>query len=177
MLRYLLLITTALPVNPPNLHYPRLSNLPVIKENVRASRNALDLIKKYESCRLEAYEDVGGKYTIGWGSTGPGIGPHTIISQGVADGMLISDVSEISVQVSNLVNYYVNQNEYDALISLAYNIGVEAFKESTLLKKIKAHDKEGAAAEFLKWDHVDGKVVAGLTSRRLAEHKLFLTSI
>ena len=148
-----------------------------MKENVRASNNALSLIKKYESCRLEAYEDAGGKYTIGWGSTGPGIGPHTVISQGVADGMLKSDVSEISLEVSNLVNYSVNQNEYDALVSLAYNIGITAFKQSTLLKKVLAHDKQGAADEFLKWNHVNGKVLAGLTARRGSERALFLSMI
>lgn len=140
---------------------------------MRASRNALDLIKKFESCRLQAYEDTNG-WAVGYGSTGPGITERTVISQGVAEALLKSDVGVIEQHLSPLVNLHVNQDEYDALTSLAYNVGITAIAKSTLIKKIKAGDKQGAAEEFLKWDHSNGKVLEGLSKRREAEMNLFL---
>lgn len=144
------------------------------KPDMRASKNAIDLIKQFEGCRLEAYQDSGGVWTVGWGSTGPGITERTVISQGVADGMLKSDVAVVSEAVGRLVGISCNQNMFDSLVSFAYNVGVNALKGSTLLKLLLAGHKEKAADEFLKWNHVNGQVVAGLTSRREAERKLFL---
>src|SRR5271166_24170 len=142
---------------------------------MRASQNALDLIKTYEGCKLQAYEDQRGVWTVGWGTTGPGINERTVVSQGVANGMLLGDVSRVSQDVSALVGINLNQNQFDAVVSLVYNIGLGAFKSSTMLKLILAHKLPEAADEFPKWDHVNGVVNPGLLGRRLAEQKLFQT--
>ena len=144
---------------------------------MRASTNALDLIKKFEKCCLEAYEDQGGVWTVGWGTTGPGIREHLFITQKTADAMLIGDVSRLGIDITPLVGINVNQNQFDALVSLTYNIGLQAFKDSTLLKLIQSHKLEAASEEFDKWIHVHGTVSDGLKARREAEKKLFLTQI
>lgn len=139
------------------------------------SKNAIDLIKKFEGCKLEAYEDLGGVWTIGWGTTGPGIVEGLKISQNTADAMLVGHVREIGLSLTDLVGRDLNQNHFDSLTCFAYNLGMPALRKSTLLKKVKAKDLKGAAEEFLKWDHVGGRQVAGLTRRREAEQKLFLS--
>lgn len=144
---------------------------------VRASTIAVKLIKDFESCKLEAYPDAKGKYAIGWGTVGPGIREGLTISQSLADGMLVSDLSQLGQDITQLVGIRVNQFQFDALVSLTYNIGLSALKNSTLLKYVLAHKTEAAADEFLKWDHSEGKVIPGLTRRREAERKLFLTNI
>lgn len=142
---------------------------------MRASGNAITLIKQFEGCKLEAYQDQAGVWTIGYGSTGPGIREGLTISQKVADGMLLGDVSWLSQDLSKLVGINVNQNGFDALVSFVYNIGLGAFKNSTMLKLILQHKIQEAALEFSKWDHVNGVVNEGLLTRRLAEQKLFLS--
>lgn len=141
------------------------------------SRNALDLIKKFEGCRLEAYQDIGGVWTVGWGTTGPGITEGLRVSQGVADAMLLGHIREIALDVSPLVKLIPNQNQFDAIICLSYNIGVGALKTSTLLKCLLNRQFDRVAEEFLKWNHVHGTVISGLTRRRQAEHDLFILQI
>lgn len=140
---------------------------------MRASQNAIDLIKRFEGCRLEAYEDSSG-WAIGWGTTGPGIQENLRISQGTANAMLLGDVSLVSQDVNELVKRSLNQNQFDAVVCLVYNIGLGAFKQSTLLKLILSHKLPEASLEFPKWDHSNGKILPGLTARRLAEQGLFL---
>lgn len=140
---------------------------------MRASKNALDLVKQFESCRLYAYEDQGGVWTVGWGTTGPGINERTSVSQGIADAMLKSDIAQLGEHITPLVGLITNQDQFDALVSLVYNIGITAFKNSTMLKKIRAHDLKGAAEEFDKWVHVHKVVSDGLVRRRKAEKALF----
>lgn len=144
---------------------------------MRASTNSIDLIKKFEKCRLEAYEDQGGVWTIGWGTTGPGIRENLTIAQKTADAMLIGDVSRLGIDITPLVGINVNQFQFDAIVSLTYNIGLQAFKDSTMLKLIKDHKLALASEEFDKWIHVHGTVSDGLKVRREAEKKLFLTAI
>lgn len=142
---------------------------------MRASQNAVDMIKRFEGCRLESYQDQGGVWTIGWGSTGPGIRENLKISQRVADGMLLGDIGWLSQDLAQLVGISLNQNAFDACMSLVYNIGLGAFKSSTMLKLILQHKLSLAAEEFPKWDHVQGVVSPGLLARRLAEQTLFQT--
>lgn len=139
------------------------------------SKNAIDLIKKFEGCRLEAYEDVVGVWTIGWGTTGPGIVEGLKIGQGTADAMLIGHVREIGLSLTDLVVRTLNQNQFDALICFAYNVGMNALRKSTMLKLIQAKNYKEAADQFDRWNHAGGKVVAGLTARRHAEKALFLS--
>lgn len=142
---------------------------------MRPSPRCFSIIREFEGCRLESYEDVAGTWTVGYGQTGPGIVEGTRISKGVAEAMLKDTLSHLGDDLFALVGWRLNQNQYDALISFCYNVGLAAFKGSTMLKKILAYDIPGAAEEFLMWDHAAGKVIPGLTKRRQAEKMLFLS--
>lgn len=146
-----------------------------LRDTMRASKNAVDLIRHWEGCRLEAYQDIGGVWTVGFGTTGPGIHEGTKVSEAIAVAMLKSDIAQVSDAVSRLVGLHTSQNQFDAIVSFAYNVGTGAFKSSRMLKLILAGKKEEASQEFLKWNHVGGVIVAGLMARREAERKLFLS--
>lgn len=137
------------------------------------SKNAVDFIKKWEKCKLEAYEDGRGIWTIGWGTTGPGIVEGLRISQNTADAMFIGHVREIGLSLTDLVGNILNQNQFDALTSFCYNVGLGAFRTSTLLRLIRAKDFPNAVLEFPKWDHPTS--LPGLLARRKAEMALFLS--
>ena len=83
------------------------------------------------------------------------------------------DLKKFESAVNGAVTMLINQNQFDALVSLAYNIGTNAFKNSTLVKKLNAGDIRGAAAQFGVWIRAGGKVMQGLVNRRAVEHKLF----
>lgn len=142
------------------------------------SNVGIDLIKSFEGCYLKAYKCPAGVWTIGWGTTEPinGIKPHEgmVITQKQADNLLIKNLNAYENAVNKYVTYSINQNQFDALVSFAYNCGNGALKTSTLLKKLNAGDVLGAADEFLRWNKSNGKVLNGLTRRRKAERKLFL---
>lgn len=116
------------------------------------------------------------KPTIGWGSTGAdinlGMAPWT---QAQCDAQFAHDLTQFAQGVTRAAgDVPVTQNQFDALVSLAYNIGLAAFESSTLLRLHKAGDYAGAAAEFPKWDHQAGAVVDGLLVRREAERAMYL---
>lgn len=139
---------------------------------------ATAFIKQWEGCKLISYKDVAGIYTIGYGSTGHGICATTVWTQEQAD----KDLEERVKAIHNILTRggflpALNDNQLTALISLCYNIGQGAFRGSTLIKKINQRDFKGAALEFLKWNHVGGQVVDGLTKRRKAESELFLAGM
>ncbi len=135
---------------------------------------AFRLIKKYEGCKLHAYQDVVGVWTIGWGST-LGVHPGMTITQEQADQMCLDDVKERSFAILKMVTVNINDNQLCALISFAYNVGLGALHHSHLLTYLnEGASKLKVAAEFLKWDHAGGKVFAGLTRRRHEEAELFL---
>ncbi|WP_426762560.1 lysozyme [Hafnia paralvei] len=146
---------------------------------MRASENGINLIKKFEGCRLTAYQDSVGVWTIGYGWTQPvdgkPVGKGMTITQQKADDLLKQGVIQYEAGVYGLVTVQLNQNQYDALVDFAYNLGVNALKGSTLLKKLNAGDYAGAANEFTKWNKAGGKELAGLTRRREAEKSLFLS--
>ena len=145
---------------------------------------AIALVKDFEGCakkrrdgRLQAYPDPGTghePWTIGWGSTGPDIVEGTIWTQDQADKRLELDLRNFASGVREAIGPVpTSQSEFDAMLSLAYNVGLANFRKSTLLKKHKANDKAAAAAEFAKWNKAAGKVMAGLTRRREAEAALY----
>lgn len=137
---------------------------------------AIQLIKRWEGCRLEAYPDPGtggDPWTIGWGSTGPGISKGVRWTQAQADDRLARDVERFMRGVRSAVRVEVSDNELGALTSLAYNIGLGNFKKSTLLRKLSAGDKKGAAAQFSVWNRAGGRVMRGLVSRRADERAVF----
>ena len=138
------------------------------------SKQGTDLTKSFESCRLTAYQDVKGIWTIGWGHTGSHVVSGLVWTQEMADTMLIADVSTAVYTVNVAVTIPISQGEFDALVDFAFNCGCAAFKGSTMLVKINAGDLSGAANEFEKWDHASGQVVAGLLRRRIAEEQEFL---
>lgn len=145
---------------------------------MRISATGLRLIKKFEGCRLEAYLDVAGIPTIGYGHTSPEVHLGLKISQELAETLLEKDLARFERGVKQSLLVPVNQNEFDALVSFAYNIGLNAFKSSTLLSLLNSNaTREIVAAEFKRWVKAAGKENQGLISRRRAETELFLTTV
>lgn len=152
----------------------------------RVSKAAVDLMHSFEGCRLEAYPDPGSNdghpWTIGWGSTGTGIGPGVKWTQEQCDARFLSDLAKFEDGVTRLIGSApTSQGQFDALVCLAYNIGLdedadtiaEGLGDSTLLRKHKAGDFEGAAKAFRSWRFNDGREMNGLIRRRTAEAKLY----
>jgi lysozyme len=141
---------------------------------------AMPLVKHFEGLYLTTYTCPAGKETIGYGHTGNDVSDGQNITEAQADALLDADLSDAESDVDELVNVDCTNYELAALISFVFNLGGPALRGSTLLKKLNACDKAGAAQEFLKWDkaHVNGQLVAlqGLTLRRQAESRLFATS-
>lgn len=155
---------------------------------VRVADAGLNLIRSFENLELVAYPDPGtggDPWTIGWGHTGPEVHAGLIWTQEQANEALASDLGRFERDVSQLVKVAINQNQFDALVSFAYNVGsdidadtiAEGLGDSTLLKKLNAGDYDGAADEFPKWNEGGGKVLKGLVRRRAAERDLFLTPV
>ena len=138
------------------------------------NKQTLDLIKKFEGCRLKAYLCPAGVLTIGYGHT-KSVKPNQTITQQQADELLVTDLTEFERGVKSLVIVPINDNQLGALVSFAYNVGIGALQKSTLLKKLNAKDYQGASNEFLRWNKAGGKELKGLTLRRQAERELFLT--
>ncbi len=141
---------------------------------MQTSESGLDLIRKYEGLQLAAYVCPGGKLTIGYGHTGADVTTGKKIDAEEANALLRKDVQRFEKSVNELVMVPISQGMFDALISFSFNLGAGSLKSSTLLKKLNADDREGAADEFLKWNKAKGKVLAGLTARRESERELFL---
>jgi GH24 family phage-related lysozyme (muramidase) len=135
----------------------------------------IDLVKSFEGCKLTAYKDMVGVWTIGWGTTS-GVRPGMTISQARADMLLEHDLDGFEMDVVKLVNPKVQLNDFEkaALTSFAYNLGTGALARSTLLRYLNRGDRLHAANEFLKWNRAGGVPVSGLTRRRMAERDLFM---
>lgn len=138
---------------------------------------ALALIKEFEGCRLEAYPDPGSggdPWTIGWGATGPGISKGVKWTQDAADARLAKDVERFADGVNALLGAApATDNQRGAMISFAYNVGLNALKESTLLRLHKEGRYSEAADQFQRWNKAAGKVLTGLTRRRAAEAAVY----
>lgn len=139
------------------------------------SSKGLELIKRFEGRRLVAYKPVASEpyYTIGYGHCGPDIKKGQIIDQAKADELLKQDIQKF-VRGVNLLVRNVNQNQFDALVSFAYNCGLGSLKASTLLRMVISKRYDAAASEFKRWNRAGGKVLLGLTRRREAERALFM---
>jgi lysozyme len=142
----------------------------------RVSQAGVDLIHSFESCKLTAYPDPGsvdGKpWTIGWGSTGPGIAKGVVWTQKQADERFAADLGRFEKAVA-LMAPVTTQSQFDALVSFAYNVGLSALNDSTLLRLHNKGDYAGAKDQFARWNKNDGKVMNGLTRRRAAEAALY----
>jgi len=148
---------------------------------VQTSQNGIDLIKRFEGLELESYQDIAGIWTIGYGHTGPEVGPDQQITASEAEALLRHDLISREKGVNRLVRVPLNQNEFDALVSFVYNVGLGAFERSTCRRRLNNGNRVGAA-EALTWFNkatVNGVLVEvrGLTIRRAAEKALFLTPV
>ena len=129
------------------------------------------LIKQFESCKLTAYKvDKTEKYyTIGWGHYGSDVKKDMIISKETADKLFRNDIKYFETCVSSCLQVKVTQSMFNALVSLTYNVGFSAFKNSTLLKYVNKNQFTKASKEFKKWNKCGGKVLNGLIKRRMLE--------
>jgi lysozyme len=139
------------------------------------SEKCQQLIESFEGLRLTAYRDQGGVLTIGFGHTGPDVVEGMTITDEQAGILLLDDLETAEQAVNSAVEAPLSQHEFDALVSFVYNVGINAFKSSTLLKLLNEDEYEQAADQFPGWDHVNGIVVPGLAERRAAERALFLS--
>ena len=144
--------------------------------------SAMKFIKVKEGgLYLKAYQDSGGVWTIGWGSTFDfdkqrKVLPGDTITQAQAQKWLEMETSQNATDIKKLVTVPLNNNQLNSLISLIYNIGIGAFKRSTMLKLLNAGaNKQTVANEFDKWVYDNGVKVQGLINRRIAEKNLFLS--
>lgn len=132
------------------------------------------LIQAFEDLRLHAYQDGGGVWTIGWGHTGPEVQSGCVITERIADKLFELDAKTAVDAVNRLVTAEIDQNQFDALVSLVFNIGVTAFGASTILRMINAGNAEEAGkTQFKRWVKDDRQVVRGLINRRAAEEHLY----
>ncbi|CAK0778032.1 lysozyme [Gammaproteobacteria bacterium] len=142
---------------------------------LRISQAGIELVKSFEGLRLTVYKDSAGKPTIGYGhliKSGENFAAG--ITEKQAELMLVADLVSAEEVVKRWVNVALTQGQFDALVSLVFNIGAGNLMKSTLLKKLNAGDVIGAADEFLRWNKAGGKVVEGLWRRRAAERGMFV---
>jgi len=137
-----------------------------------------DLIKQFEGCKLKAYKCPAGLNTIGFGLTfypdGTKVKEGDVITQQQAEEYFNAVVDDFAKQVDVLVKSNVTANNFSAIVSFAYNVGIGNLKNSTLLKKVNANPKDATIpAEFRKWVRANGEVLKGLVRRRDAEAKLY----
>lgn len=152
---------------------------------METSENGIDLIKGFEGCVLHAYKDPGSKnglpITIGYGSTMYEDGTKIRIGDGITKDKALAMLKwEVKNKSSVLrgMNLPLNQNQFDALTSFIYNVGVGAFEKSTLLKKIRRNPNDpDIRNQFNRWIYNDGKVLEVLVERRKKEADLYFTPI
>lgn len=146
---------------------------------MQTSDKGIALIKQFEGCKLTAYQDSVGVWTIGYGWTKPVDGKPIragmTIKQETAERLLKTGLVSYESDVSRLVKVGLTQGQFDALVSFTYNLGARSLSTSTILLKLNAGDYAAAADEFLRWNKAGGKVLNGLTRRREAERALFLS--
>lgn len=144
---------------------------------MKTSPEGIAVMHAFEGCVLRAYPDPatgGAPWTIGWGDTGPDVKPGLVITQQQADDRFLRRLAlEFEPGINDVLQNHPTQNQFDAFVSLAYNIGLPNFRASTALRKFNLGDTEAAGASILLWNKAAGKVMLGLKRRRLAEWELF----
>lgn len=149
---------------------------------MKLNKAGADLIKAFEGCKLDAYKCSANKETIGYGNTfyedGTPVKMGDRITKERAESLFELIADSFASKVKPLVTANVNSNQFDALVSFAYNCGIANLKSSTLLRKVNANPNDPTIrAEFEKWNKAGGKVLAGLTRRRKAEADLYFKPI
>lgn len=146
---------------------------------MRVSDAGLAMLKELEGCKLEPYECSAGVATVGYGAT-YGLDGEPIdmcqapISQAEAEQLFERDVNKFGEGVLSLIDVPLTQAQFDALVSFSYNVGLGAFGESTLRRKLLECDYMGASEEFPKWCYAGGEISQGLANRRVKEQAMFL---
>ena len=149
---------------------------------MRISEKGLSMIERFEGCLLKASNKLDGVWTIGYGQTGSYYGKRVRRGMTTTKALAHAWLRDHSIKtfedaVTQAVKVPLNQNQFDALVSFAYNVGVGALKQSTTLRKLNAGDYAGAADALTMWTKCNGKVLAGLVRRRKEERALFLTPV
>ena len=139
---------------------------------MKISAEGLALIKKFEGCELEAYQDAVGVWTIGYGHI-KGVKEGMTITKQQAEEMLLKELVEYENYVLEAVNHQLDQCMFDALVSWTYNLGPSNLNASTMLKVLNAGDYDGVPEQIKRWNKAGGKVLQGLVRRREAEALLF----
>lgn len=168
-----------LPERPDNaVPYARWMQLTMDEQKPKAtakyalSEAGIELIKRFEGCRTNAYLCPAGVWTIGYGHTKTARA-GMMISHLEAESLLKQDLAYFESAVTRLVKVPLTQGQYDALVSFAYNCGVEALRASSLLKYLNKGQYNLASLQFARWTRANGKVLPGLANRRKAEYELF----
>lgn len=138
----------------------------------KISPAGLDFIRQAEGCRLQAYQDSVGVWTLGIGHT-KGVSEGDRITQEEADAFLEADLEDVYPCIAACVKVPLNQRQFDALCSFIFNLGCGSFKGSTLLNLLNKGDYEGAMHQFGRWINAGGKPLAGLVTRRAGEAAMF----
>ncbi len=143
---------------------------------MQISVNGIEALKEHEGFRSKAYLDTGDVWTIGYGTTRIG---NIAVSKGMtctieqATQWLYADVGDAQTAINTLVKVPLEQHQFDALVSFVYNIGIGAFRSSTMLRLLNFGDYKGAAGQFKRWNKDNGRVIPGLVSRRSVEQSMF----
>ena len=141
-------------------------------KDMNISQEGLSLIKKFEGCEYNAYKCAAGVWTIGYGHT-EGVKEGDLVTQQEADELLKKDVEIFEKEVMKAVTVPMHQHQFDALISWTFNLGGANLNASTMLKVLNQGAYEDVPAQIKRWNKAGGKVLDGLTRRRLAESLLF----
>ncbi len=136
------------------------------------SEEGINLIKKFEGCELEAYQDAVGVWTIGYGHT-KNVQEGQVIKQKEAESMLLHELLEYCDHVEKAVLVDLTQNQFDALVSWTYNLGPSNLNRSTMLKVVNANNMGEVPTQIKRWNKAGGKVLDGLVRRRKAEALMF----
>lgn len=145
---------------------------------MKASQNAIELIKHFEGCKLQAYKCPAGIWTIGYGSThyesGANIKQGDTITHERAEELLKFDIRKFEVGLDKIVKSAINQNQYDALLSFSYNLGLGNLEQSRLLSRVNKDPSDiWIEREFEKWCNVNQFPMPGLLRRRRSEYWLY----
>lgn len=147
---------------------------------MKTSNSGLEFIKRHEGFRATAYPDPGSSnglpWTIGYGHTNS-VYPNMVISRSQADSFLITDLRIAEGAVSRLIKVRLNQNQFDALVSFTFNVGVGALERSTLRRKLNEGRYSHVPSELKKWNKNDGVFMSGLAKRRKQEGILFMLPV
>lgn len=145
---------------------------------MKTSKRGINLIKQCEGLRTRAYRCPAGHLTIGYGHTGPDVKVLSTVTEAEAEALLITDLHTAEAAIVRFIKPALTQNQYDALVSLIFNIGVNAFGNSTLLKKVNRNPYDPAIEhEFKRWVFAQRKKLPGLVVRRQKEAELYFTPV